>query len=530
MSERLLEFFDTLEGELKSKQVRSETEKFAVERLRNRARKRARITKSGLTEKAVADFLATNDSVGRLTISLPADIQRDAKHFIAVALERYTKSVLPEEVQTPLALELVFDSWRFGPGASNGVKGTHAADKINQPMTCTVHCEPLVEQLRRLNPYFSRYDCDDGITGTTVVLGSRLTTVPKNEDTERTIAIEPSGNMCLQLAAGTYLEGALRYIGLDIRKQQPLNKDAARRGSIDNSLATIDMKSASDMISLDLVSRLFPREWVWLLETIRSRHIQIPSGEWVKMHMVSTMGNGFTFPLMTLIISALIYAYRRSKGGPSLFIDWGDTCVFGDDVIVYTHEYLGVCEVLTSAGFVINTDKSYSDGPFRESCGGDFYLGGDVTPFYVKSLANPAEIYVAINQVLEWCSKTRVFLHDTLLCLKAMLGGKVFLVPEWYNPDQGVLTSQVKRRFKLLKLAPTIRRLRDERYSMMLACGGFIETRFGPSMFYMPRPRRARYVVGDSRLPKGYLDGWDPCKRSRQVSDEIAVVTAVLFA
>lgn len=532
MTERLLQFFDTLQGELSSCQPKTEASAFAVSRQLERARKKARILKSGLREAAINSFVATNERVRDVKVTLDPYVEANAKHFITVMLERFTSSQVEDAIQTALDLGLIFDHWKFGPGASNGVRGTHAVDKIHQPMTCNAPCEPLVRKLRSMNPYISRFDCENDVSGVSLVRGSRLATVPKNEDTERTIAIEPSGQMALQLAAGWYLEGVLRYLGLDIRSQQPKNRDAARRGSISNGLATIDLKSASDMISLELVRRLFPKEWIWLLETLRSREIMLPSGEWIKMHMISTMGNGFTFPLMTLILSALIYGYRCQKYGkdaPNLYIDWTDTCVFGDDVIVPSTEYSDVCEVLTQAGLIVNYDKSFSDGPFRESCGGDFFKGVDVTPFYVKDLSEPSQVYVAINQVLEWCEKTKVFLHQTLLLLKSYLGRKVFLVPEWLNPDQGILTSQVGRRYSYLQPQPLRRRLNDDSpFAMMLAVGGYLVPS-GPHLFYSPRPKKPKWKVRTSRLPRGYLDGWEPRKRSQLSSNSIAANVAILF-
>jgi len=455
VTEKVLnEFFEVLQAELADYPVLSKAHRFAKERLAARARKRARFHVPALKDKAINDFKAINQLVRDCKVSLPSSVESNARHFLTVMLERFTSTFDDTAIQSPLELAFLFDNWRFGPGASNGVTGTHTVDKLNQKMTCNTQSEHLVARLRRSNTYLHRYDCDNGLSGICLIRGSRLATVPKNEETERTIAIEPSGQMALQLAAGLYLEGTLRYIGLDIRSQQPKNKAYACRGSIDGSLATIDMKSASDMISIDLVRRLLPPKWFELLTTLRSREIELPGGEWVEMHMISTMGNGFTFPLMTLIIVALIYAYRCENGGPSLYIDWSDTCVFGDDVIVPTHEYKGICEVLTQAGFIINLDKSFSDGPFRESCGGDYYEGVDVTPFYVKTLCNNPAVYTAINQVIAWCRKTKIFLHQTIIFLKGCIRGKAFFVPEWSNPDQGILTTRVPRRYKYLLPAP----------------------------------------------------------------------------
>jgi len=508
-----------------------------------RARKRARFFDDKLQGRAINDFLIANDRVKEIelisppSLALDKDVLSNARYFITNTLERFTSTFDELAIQQPLELSYLYQNWQFGPGASNGIRGTHTADKIRQGMTCTAPCEPFVLKLRRTNPYFIAFDGMKGVSGVVQIKGSRLATVPKNEDTERTIAIEPSGNMCLQLAAGRYLEGALRYIGLDISTQQPKNKAMAQRGSILGDVATLDLKAASDMISIDLVRALMPPEWFDLLMKIRSSHIMIPNTgnyeevSWVDLNMISTMGNGFTFPLMTLLIVSLIYGYRCSMGGPRLFINWKDTCVFGDDIIIPTREYTKCVDTLTKAGLIVNLDKSYSSGPFRESCGGDYLNGVDITPFYVKSLSNELDIYVVINQVMQWSVREKIALPRTLTLLRSMLDGKPHLIPEWYNPNQGILTSGVSRRYTYLSLQPRKVRLSDESlpFAMPLAVGGYIEE-IGGALFYTPRANKPPVArVRRSRLPQGYLDGWDPGYRSHPDSVVAANQIAIHF-
>jgi len=524
---RLDAIFETLQGELESFPSRSLSQVFARDRLVQRMRKRAVYVDPELSSKAIETFLNNNRSVRSPMIE--PKVLANARYYITVMLERYTSTFDEEAIQTPLNPAYLFDHWRFGPGSSNGVTGTHTAEKIIQSMTCTLCCVPYVRSLRFCNPYFRLFDESNENCGYTVVEGSRLATVPKNQDTERTIAVEPSGNMAMQLAAGSYLEGVLRYIGLDISEQQPKNKAAAKRGSEEDSLATIDLSSASDMISIDLVRQLFPRDWFRLLMAIRSPRMKLPNGESISLNMISTMGNGFTFPLMTLIIAALIYAYRACHGGPNLFIDWKDTCVFGDDIIIPKHEFQGICELLTQAGLNVNYDKSFCSGPFRESCGGDYYEGVDVTPFYIKSLADDPSVYVVINQVLEWGARCNMHLYRTLKQLVDLIDGKVHLVPEWLNPNQGILTSLVSTRYKYLSLVPYRRRLRSSVFDMSLAVGGYVE-QLGPNLFFLPRSERIKVVVRRARLPHGFLDGRDVRKRTTTLSLSISLVVEMVMA
>lgn len=524
---RLDSLFAVMLDELKSSAAYKSSDPCAVRQVL-RARKRAQFVNPSLRDKAVEGFLADNRYVNDRKITCSAALLNDARHFITTVLENVTTQFDESEIQNPLSLELLFDMWKFGPGASNGVKGTHAAVKISQEMTCTAHSGPLVFKLRQNNAYFKLYDERKGSLGIVVVQGSRLTTVPKNETTERTIAIEPSGNMALQLAAGKYLQLALRSIGLNIQTQQPINKALAKRGSIDGSVATIDLKSASNLYGLDLIRLLLPPSWVRLLAAVRSEFIEIPDKTQVQLNMVSTMGNGFTFPLMTLINCALIYAYRAQRGGPNLFIDWTSTAVYGDDIIVPTHEYEGVCSMLESVGLVVNHDKSYSEGPFRESCGGDYHDGVDITPFYVESLSCDTEVYVVINKILSWSARNNIWLPMTGLLLRSFLQEGPYFVPEWRNPTEGILTALVPRRYKYLAIQPAHVKLIEQDFACMLAIGGYI-TSSGPDMLYAPRQFKTKVAVRKSRLPNGYLHGADPLTRSDSATFSIASHVALLY-
>lgn len=544
-AKKLNKFFGIFLAELADLSPRTEETKFAVDRQIQRARKRARIESKGLREKAYQSFLADNAHCRDFVLTAPDDILNDAALFITTVMERFTKRHLEEAIQQPLDLNLLFDHWRFGPGASNGIPWTHTADKIESKMTCTSSCEPLVRRLRSSNPYFSTFDSRNRRSGMEVVRGSKLGCVPKNEDAVRTVAKEPSGNMAFQLAGGWYIAGALSFIGLDITKQEPKNQALALRGSIDGSVATIDLKSASNLIILNLIRRLWPKSWVRFFEQTRSEEIEIPGHGWEELHMLSTMGNGYTFPMMTLTLVALIYGLRCKlyKKSPKLRIDWSSTAVYGDDIIVPTNEYEPLVELLTQSGFVVNTDKSYCDGPFRESCGGDYYKGVDVTPIYVKHLNGDPAIYIAINQVLDFCGKHQLVLHRTILHLVSLLDGGPYLVPEWLNPDQGILTSQCPRKYTYLSLRTEVTALRDEFFAVPLAIGGYI-TESEPGRLngrrypaipedyrcktYTPRDSRSVYRSRRARLPQGYLDGWDPRKRSQAATLHVSVLTDVL--
>ncbi len=479
----------------------------ASTRLGERMRKRAKLGERGLREKALASFLETNVSLKGFRHSLNSETLYHARSFITNALERFTRSLDGNYIQGTLKYPFLLDNWRFGPGASFETLDNHAVDKFEERWTCTAGAEPLVRILRVSNSYFQRFDALRGNDGVRRVRGSRLDTVPKNEDTERTIAIEPLGNMALQLAAGRYLEGALVKIGLDIREQQPKNKDLARVGSLDGSIATIDLKCASDMISTDVVQALLPPCWYTLLMNLRSPFICI-KGVWHELYMISTMGNGFTFPLMTLLLASLVYANRVACGGPTnCWLDWSQTAVYGDDIIVPVSEYESLLVVLHEAGLIVNRSKSFSEGPFRESCGGDFHTGMDITPFYVKDLDTDASVYVTLNSVFSWSSRHKL-LPRTIEFLRGLLS-RVLLVPEYANPDAGLRTRDCPRRYR--ELRPKVKYIEhrskaDALMTIPLLAGGYLNT-YREKLCFSPRLKKVRWELRKSRLPKGHLDG-----------------------
>lgn len=495
----------------------------AVARLRERFAKRfAPSDIKSLHTKALSDFLTLNDSV------IPPNLEGinpviigEAQQFIWDALTRFTWSY-SDVRQCELDWTLLFDLWRLGPGTSNGVRGaTHFCDKITKPMTSTKRALPLVRLLRRLTPRLKASDLGRPKLGEVVELrGSRLSSVAKNQTTNRTMAIEPSGNMALQLAAGMYIQGALKRVGLDITTQESKNKTLAYLGSLTGSLCTIDLKSASDLISIDLVKLLWPQSWYQLFMTTRSNECCV-NGNWIELRMMSTMGNGFTFPMMTLTLLALLYGYQRSVGYlKNNRVDFKTTGVYGDDIICPTEHFTGFTELLTAMGLRVNLEKSYSEGPFRESCGGDFHTGVDITPFYVESLDSDTEIYVAINKLLLWSSRHEIVLGATLTYFRSLLVGPVYLIPEWEDPSRGVLSLYPKRRYKLLmKVLKPKRRPLITDLDVMSLIGGYAVpvVRKGDRHFieYTTRDAPCTIEVKNARLPKGYLDGHDPYYTSR---------------
>jgi len=205
-----------------------------------------------------------------------------------------------------------------------------------------------------------------------VVQGNVMITVPKNAKTERVICYEPHMNIALQLAAGDVMRQRLRRHGVNL-DDQSINQRRSMLGSKYGNLATLDLRSASDTVAREVVEELLPIEWVCLLDDLRSKYTTWPDGLTLKNEKFSSMGNGFTFELESLLFYAICSAVAR------------DVSVYGDDIILPTENFDEAVKLLEFFGFEINPLKSFSHGNFRESCGENGFCGLSVTPVYLSS-------------------------------------------------------------------------------------------------------------------------------------------------
>jgi len=147
-----------------------------------------------------------------------------------------------------------------------------------------------------------------------------------------------------------------------------------------DGLATLDLKAASDSMSIELVYELLPFDWADFLDSIRSRKAALPSGETITLEKFSSMGNGFTFELESLIFWAI------SSSVASLMESKEEILVYGDDIICSQFIAKEVVQALAFIGFQTNLEKSFLEGNFYESCGKHYFQGEDVTPIYQKEL------------------------------------------------------------------------------------------------------------------------------------------------
>lgn len=281
--------------------------------------------------------------------------------------------------------ELLKES-RWGPGTTSSCKGSSTDNAAKFASRPDVNPE-FLETARLLMPLLPAWsallaDVDYGVIANPMmplVRGNRVTFVPKTSEIDRAIAVEPHVTSFFQLGFGQMIRKRMLRAGIDLN-DQTLNQRLARLGSICNDLSTIDLEGASDTVAIELLRDLLPPKWFSWLNACRS-HFGKLDGVEIRYEKFSSMGNGFTFDLESLIFYSLSWAVCVHEGYNPFWVN-----SFGDDVVVPSGIYDKVCEVFTSAGFVVNSTKSFSNSPFRESCGKDYWLGHDVRPVYLKRL------------------------------------------------------------------------------------------------------------------------------------------------
>jgi hypothetical protein len=290
--------------------------------------------------------------------------------------------------------ELVLGAFSGGASTSRRRTESHPAQKFSGEVDATGAVEQYVNLVHVLSPLFRQYQTFYQINE---VEGAVLFTVPKNAEIDRCACKEPDVNMFLQKGVGAHVRRRLRRYGIDLNDQAH-NRGLARRGSSDGSLATLDLSSASDSISWSLVSLLLPDDWYRYLNDIRSQKVWV-DGEWVTTAMFSSMGNGFTFELESLLFYVLVRTTLYFEGIR------GTISVYGDDIIIPSSGYDAVTWVLQYFGFAVNSKKSFHTGPFRESCGGHYSDGVDVTPFYLKRPpTHMTDVIRVANQFRRWAT------------------------------------------------------------------------------------------------------------------------------
>lgn len=358
-----------------------------------------------LEEVALRSFKAAEDRCASTNIRLSNGYPLPGAEHLIYRIRGKISRILGE-----LNLADVLGLCRWGPGATATLKGddVRPENKILEPrLSVTRRLYRLARAVVGADVHWCRARLGPSVEGPCSLLSSefqwvdymRVVTVEKDSKTKRTIGAEPTLNTYVQQGIGRYIRKRLRIHGVNL-DDQTVNQELARL-ALELGFATVDLSSASDLISYRLVEELLPRDWFELLDMARSGYALMPgSKKSVPLEKFSSMGNGYTFELESLIFYAIAQAVTEEVGASPRLVS-----VYGDDIILPAVAYSRLCEVFQLFGFRVNLDKSYAGGLFYESCGEHFFNGVSVTPVYQKEQLNDLpELIRAANRLVRWAS------------------------------------------------------------------------------------------------------------------------------
>ena len=363
---------------------------------------------------------------------------------------------------------------KHSTGSSIGVPFTDTSmeRKFIYPISTTANAKPIFDVFLRLDQDLGAAveELNHGTVQVAqkydVVVGSRATTVEKNDSIRRMIAVEPTANMYLQQGLMNMMYRRMAKVGLDVQSLPNKHKVLALLSSLTHENATIDWSSASDCVSIGLLHWLLPERWWAAVDVVRCDTMTV-KGQDVQLNMFSTMGNAVTFPLETLVFWTIGHAVLLSEDTTTntLFPEWEDlgmVSVFGDDCIVPTSLAVKYMEAMSRFGFIVNNEKSFFEHEgFRESCGGDYLHGYDVRPLNIRAPVSTSMsalepwLYIMMNgfykkYISYFGPLTYVYdkeLWRTFAQIFSDYGLQLRLVPGYYPDDSGFQMSEDILRF-----------------------------------------------------------------------------------
>jgi len=395
---------------------------------RNLTKKFSDNTTTEAAHKAAVDKFKLVNEAQKCWLFDPDRLSSDVQDILQLARRLFVQQTTDSEGFSKLSLNKAFNLGDVGPGASVGAKSNDILSKLfmskltaTHPTLLMLYREAIFNNTRWKSAELMReIECGK----LKVVQGSNLFTVPKDTEIARVAFTEPTLNMWGQLGYGDLINKLLvRYHSIDIRNQPPINSWFARAGSLNQRFGTIDLQSASDTIGLHFCEWLLPPKMYNDLCFLRSKYARVPGErKLLELHMISTMGNGFTFPLQTLIFANLVLAtYIHTRTPVYDVFNKRRYGVFGDDIICDSSVYDLVIQVLEASGFKPNLNKSFNVGRFRESCGTDYFAGINVRAVYLKKCTVDAHVYSLINRLLMWSGRHHVSLLHTTNYLRSLV-------------------------------------------------------------------------------------------------------------
>jgi len=259
---------------------------------------------------------------------------------------------------------------RHGPGAvSTGEKGLKKADfariyrSLEEVYPLTEYFFYSLSHVADEVQHIESFETLDSGTAKVVL-------VPKDSRGPRLISCEPLELQWIQQGLMKILVERLESHWITAGHvnftDQSINQKLALEASKSGEWVTLDMKEASDRVSLDLVNQVFCGTQILKgLIASRSSSTMLPDGRLITMKKFAPMGSAVCFPVESFVFYALSVAIVSIYGSMRLADARKCVYVYGDDLIIHAKVYQHVLQHLPRFGLMFNPDKCCTEGSFR---------------------------------------------------------------------------------------------------------------------------------------------------------------------
>jgi len=333
------------------------------------------------SEQAVLDDFVVTDR------SLPGEEELiPLSHNTALAIEK-ARIVIQRVLKG-------FDPWDIVPG--HGPGSVSGGEKGWEKMNFSRFFPKLDEEYSYSDYFFFNYthlaDELDILERLTLCETStaKVMLVPKDSRGPRLISMEPLEIQWIQ-------QGLLRSLVRTIERRdseaagyvnftdQEINRRLALENSYNGELVTLDMKEASDRVSLWLVRQLFPERLYKCLKACRSDETILPGGHRLSLKKFAPMGSSVCFPVEALVFWALAVGSLTDAVFWNNNVLYPEVYVYGDDIISRKEDYERFRPIYEELHLKFNEDKCCVGKYFRESCGMDAFKLKDVSYLKLKA-------------------------------------------------------------------------------------------------------------------------------------------------
>jgi len=328
------------------------------------------------TENSVIEaFVSTQAELDKLEFGPEVEpILRKARAFISRLFDGFdVRDIIP----------------RHGPGAVATGEAVGEKSNFSRLYTHTERMYPFTEYfVLGLNQVADQLDWIQSLEnlehGT-----AKVVLVPKDSRGPRLISKEPLElqwiQQGIQKSLYSWIEEHQITRGFVNFTNQSINRRLALSSSRTHRYATLDMKDASDRVTLKLVERLFSGTSLYEgLLASRSAFTQLPDGRVVRLSTFAPMGSAVCFPIEALCFYALAVAVLHEHGRANRR-ETPRVYVYGDDIITKIEDFDLLLRYFPLVGLRFNESKCCVSGSFRESCGCDAFRGIDVTPIRLRN-------------------------------------------------------------------------------------------------------------------------------------------------